>query len=324
MEWLNYHHLLYFWSVARHGSVVRASAELRLAQPTLSGQIHRLEEVLGEKLFERAGRRLVLTDAGRTVFRYADEIFTLGQELMDSLKGRPSTKPMRLTVGVADILPKPLVQRLLEPAFRIGKPVQIICRESRTVEDFLGAIVGQELDLVLADRPLSPDTKVNAFNHLLGESGTTFLARRPLAIRHRRGFPQSLQDAPFLLPGGHATVRRALDEWFNAIKVAPSLLAEFDDSALMYAFGEDGKGIFPVPTVFEGTLKELYGVEVVGRAKDVRQQFYAISVDRRIKHPAAAAIIEAGPKEVFRTASARSPATAARQRRTRGRNAARL
>jgi LysR family transcriptional activator of nhaA len=321
MEWLNYHHLLYFWSVARHGSVVRASAELRLAQPTLSGQIHRLEEVLGEKLFERSGRRLVLTDVGRTVFRYADEIFTLGQDLMATLKGRPSTRPLRLTVGVADILPKPLVQRLLEPAFRIGKPVQIVCRESRTVEDFLGAMVGQELDLVLADRPLGPDAKVNAFNHLLGESGTTFLAKRKLATRHRRGFPQSLGGAPFLLPGGHATVRRALDEWFDSIKVAPSLLAEFDDSALMYAFGEDGKGIFPVPTVFEEAIRERYGVEVVGHAKNVRQQFYAISVDRRLKHPAAAAIIAAAPKEVFRASGPRSPATDREAPRARGRSA---
>ncbi len=307
MEWLNYHHLLYFWAVAKHGSVVRASEELRLAQPTLSGQIHRLEEVLGEKLFEHAGRRLVLTDVGRTVFRYADEIFTLGQDLMGTLKGRQSNRPLRLAVGVADVLPKPLVQRLLEPALRLDRPVQLICRESRAVEDFLGEMVGEELDLVLADRPLGPGSKVNAFNHLLGESGTTFLATRNLASKYRRGFPRSLGGAPLLLPGGHATVRRAIDEWFNALKVAPALLAEFDDSALMYAFGEDGKGIFPVPTVFEETLRGRYGAAVVGRAEKVRHHFYAISVDRRIQNPAAAAIIAAAPREVFRASQSRAP-----------------
>jgi len=169
VDWLNYHHLLYFWAVARYGSVVRAAAELRLAQPTISGQVRRLEEVLGEKLFDRVGRNLVLTDAGRTVFRYADEIFSLGQDLMSTLKGRPSTRPLRLTVGVSDALPKVLVQRLLEPAFHIGHPVQLICREDRVVEDFLGALAGQELDLVLADRPLGPGIKVHAFNHLLGQ-----------------------------------------------------------------------------------------------------------------------------------------------------------
>src|SRR3954467_3590393 len=156
MEWLNYHHLLYFWAVARYGSVVRASAELRLAQPTISGQVRRLEDVLGVKLFNRVGRHLVLSDVGKTVFRYADEIFSLGQDLMGTLKGRPSAHPLRLTVGVADVLPKVLVQRLLEPAFHIGQPIQLVCREDRAVENFLGELAGDGLDLVLADRPIAP------------------------------------------------------------------------------------------------------------------------------------------------------------------------
>jgi LysR family transcriptional activator of nhaA len=299
VEWLNYHHLLYFWAVARYGSVVRASAELRLAQPTISGQVRRLEDVLGEKLFDRVGRNLVLTDVGRTVFRYADEIFSLGQDLMGTLKGRPSARPLRLTVGVSDALPKVLVQRLLEPAFHIGHPIQLVCREDRVVEDFLGALAGQELDLVLADRPLGPGVAVHAFNHLLGECGTTFLASGKLARAYRKGFPRSLNGAPFLLPAGHATVRRALDQWFEASRVRPAVLAEFDDSALMFAFGEEGKGIFPAPTVFEAEFRRLYNVEVVGHVKPLGQHFYAISVDRRIQHPAVVAIIKAARREVF-------------------------
>ncbi len=300
MEWLNYHHLLYFWAVARYGSVVRASAELKLAQPTISGQVRRLEDVLAVKLFDRVGRRLVLTETGRTVFRYADEIFSIGQELVGTLKGRPSTRPLRLTVGVADALPKVLVQRLLEPAFHIDKPIQLICREDRVVEDFLGQLAGQEVDMVLADRPLGPGINVHAFNHPLGECGTTFMASPQLAKRHRAGFPRSINGAPCLLPGPHATVRRALDQWFETRQMRPAVVAEFDDSALMSAFGEEGKGIFPAPTVFEDEFRRRYNVQVVGRVKSVRQQFYAISVDRRVQHPAVAAIVRAARQEIFK------------------------
>lgn len=299
MEWLNYQHLLYFWAVARYGSIVRAGEELRLAQPTISGQIRRLEEVLGVKLFERVGRKLVLTDVGRTVFRYADEIFSLGNDMMATLKGEPSLRPLRVTVGVADVLPKVLVQKLLEPAFHIDRPIQLICRENRVVEDFLGELVGQDLDMVLADRPLGPGLKVHAYNHLLGECGTTFLASPALAASLRDGFPRSIHGAPCLLPGAHATIRRALDQWFVSSKVRPELVAEFDDSALMYAFGEEGKGIFPSPTVFEKEFRLRYNVEVVGRVEEVQQQFYAISVDRRVQHPAVVAIIEAARQEIF-------------------------
>lgn len=299
MEWLNYHHLLYFWAVARYGSVVRASAELRLAQPTISGQIHRLEDVLGDKLFDRVGRKLVLTEVGRTVFRYADEIFSLGSDLMETLKGRPSTRPLRLTVGVADALPKALVQHLLAPAFQVGRPIQLLCREDRAVEDFLSELAGQELDLVLADRPLGPALRVHAFNHLLGECGTTLLAKRKLARSCRQGFPRSLDQIPFLLPAGHVTVRRAIDQWLESRRVRPTIVAEFDDSALMYAFGEKGEGVFPSPTVFEAEFRRLYDVEVVGHLPAVRQQFYAISVERKVQHPAVMAIINAARNEVF-------------------------
>jgi LysR family transcriptional activator of nhaA len=299
VEWLNYHHLLYFWAVARYGTVARASAELRLSQPTISGQVKRLEDVLGQKLFERAGRHLVLTNVGRSVFRYADEIFALGQDLMGMLKGRPSPRPLHLTVGVSDALPKVLVQKLLQPAFEIDKAIHLVCREDRVVEDFLSQLVGQELDLVFADRPVGPGIRAHAFNHLLGESGTSFFASEKLAKRLGRGFPQSLDGAPCLLPSDHATVRRRVDQWFDATKLRPALIAEFDDSALMYAFGEEGRGFFPAPTVFEDEFRRRYNVRVVGRCKTVRQQFYAISVDQRLHHPAVIAIVKAARQDLF-------------------------
>jgi len=293
MEWLNYQHLYYFWAVARYGTVVKASAELRLAQPTISGQIGQLEKVLGEQLFDRAGRRLVLTEVGKTVFEYADEIFSLGKDLMGALQGRQTVRPLQVRVGIAEVLPKALVHRLLEPAFHIGTPVRMICREDRAVEDFLGPLAVQELDLVLSDRPIGRGLRVRAFSHLLGECGTTLLAKGPLARSLRARFPLSLDGAPFLLPSAHATLRRGLDQWFDSNKVRPTIIAEFDDSALMAVFGEEGAGVFACPTLFEADFQRRYKVQIVGHAESVLQQFFAISVERRIKNPAAVAIVEA-------------------------------
>ena len=211
MEWLNYHHLLYFWVVAKEGSIVRASKELRLAHPTISGQIHRLEENLGEKLFARRGRNLVLTEVGRVAFRYADEIFSLGRELIDTLKGRASGKPLRLTVGVADVLPPSLVRRFLDPAFRLGHAVQIVCRADKSVEEFIAELALHRVDVVIADGPAGPGIPIRAFSHLLGECGTTFFAAARLAASTRRKFPRSLDGTAFLLPGAPSAVRRALE-----------------------------------------------------------------------------------------------------------------
>jgi len=210
---------------------------------------------------------------------------------------------LRLTVGVADVLPKVLVQQLLKPAFEIGRPIHLVCRQDKVVEDFMGQLAGQELDLVLADRPLGPGIRANAFNHLLGECGTSFLATPKVAAKLRRGFPRSLEGAPCLLPGHHAAVRRRLDQWFESTGFRPTLVAEFDDSALMYAFGEEGQGIFPSPTVFDDEFCRRYNVRVAGRVKSVRQQFYAISVDRRLNHAAVAAIIKGARQDVFVDAS---------------------
>ena len=299
MEWLNYHHLLYFWVVAKEGSIVRASKELRLAHPTISGQIHRLEENLGEKLFARRGRHLVLTEVGRVAFRYADEIFSLGRELIDTLKGRASGKPLRLTVGVADVLPPSLVRRFLDPAFRLDHAVQIVCRADKSVEEFIAELALHRVDVVIADGPAGPGIPIRAFSHLLGECGTTFFAAARLAASTRRKFPRSLDGTPFLLPGAPSAVRRALEQWFNSQDIHPRVVGEFDDSALAKDFGTEGMGIFAAPTVIEAEVRKQYRVRVVGRSDAVRQQFYAISVERKIRHPAVAAVCEAARKDLF-------------------------
>jgi len=300
MEWLNYHHLLYFWTVAKQGSIVRASEELHLAHPTISGQIHRLEEVLGEKLFARKGRNLVLTDAGRVAFRYADEIFSLGREFVDTLKGRTSGRQqMRLVVGVSDVLAKSLVHRILEPAFHLQEEVRVICRENRSTEAFMADLAVHEVDVILSDSPAGPGTSVRAFSHPLGECGLSFFAGRALARRCRRGFPRSLDGEPFLMPGSDSTLRRALDEWFASQDVRPRIIAELDDAALARVLGEAGLGVFAAPDVVERDVRQRSHVEVVGRAKDLRQRFYAISVERKIKHPAVIAICDVARKHIF-------------------------
>ena len=299
MEWLNYHHLLYFWVVAKEGSLARASQELRLAHPTISGQIHRLEEALGEQLFTRQGRNLVLTEVGRVAFRYADEIFSLGREFLDTVKGRASGQPLRLVVGVSDVLPKAMVHRMLEPAFRLAERVRVICREDRSTEAFLGELAVHAVDVVLADAPAGPGTAVRAFNHLLGESGTTFFAAPQLARSCRQRFPRSLDGVPFLLPGGNSMLRRLLEQWFTAQDIRPQVVGELDDPALAQVFGEAGRGVFAVPSVVEEDVRQRYKVQLVGRAEALQQRFYAISVERKISHPAVIAICEEARRHLF-------------------------
>lgn len=299
MEWLNYHHFLYFWVVAKEGTIVKAGEKLMLAHPTISGQIHRLERSLGVKLFARRGRRLVLTEAGQTAYQYADEIFSLGREFVNELKGRASGKALRLIVGVAEGLPPSLVRRFLEPAFRLGKDIQIACRADKSIEEFLAELALHRIDVVISDGPVGSAVKVRAFSHLLGECGTTFLATSAIAKKLRRQFPRSLDGAPFLLPGPLAAVRRTLDEWFDTSGIRPKVVAECDDSALTKDLGGAAMGVFTAPSVIEAEVKKQYGVEVVGRTMAVRQQFYAISGERKIRHPAVATILEASRHQIF-------------------------
>lgn len=297
MEWLNYHHLLYFYVVAREGTIAKAGEVLRLAQPTISGQIRSLEEAFGEKLFDRRGRTLVLTDVGRVVYEYAEEIFSLGRELQDTLRGRPSGKPMRFQVGISDVVPKLIAYRLLEPALR-SEAVRLICSEDKT-DVLVTELTRHALDLVITDSPLPPSSHVKAYNHLLGECGVSFFARPELAKRMKGTFPHSLEGMPLLLPTENNVLRRSLDRWLEQHRVAPNLIAEFEDSALMKVFGERGEGIFPAPRAIEAEIAKWYGVVVVGRTTEVRERFYAISVERRIKHPAVIAISEAAKERLF-------------------------
>lgn len=299
MEWLNYHHLQYFWAVAKEGSVVRASELLRLAHPTISGQIHKLEDTLGEKLFARRGRGLVLTEAGRLAFRYADEIFSLGREFTDTLKGRATGRPLRLVVGVADVLPASLVRRFLEPAFRMDQPVRVVCRADKSVDEFIAELALHRVDVVIADGPAGSGVAVRTFSHPLGECGTSFFSSPQLAATLKRDFPRSLDRAPILLPGARSTVRRSLEQWLTTRDLRPTIVAEFDDSALARSFGAAGMGVFAAPTVIEAEVRQQTGVRVIGRAEEVRQQFYALSVERKIKHPAVVTICKSAREDIF-------------------------
>jgi LysR family transcriptional activator of nhaA len=298
MGWLNYHHLLYFWTVAREGTIARACTQLHLTQSTISGQLHSLERALGTKLFNRVGRNLVLTDTGRDVYRYADEIFSLGQELQDTVHGRPNGRPLRLVVGIADTLPKTMVYHLLEPALHLPEPVKIICDQGKP-EYLQAQLAVNALDVVLADAPVSPTAKIRAFNHLLGECGVSIMGAPKLASAYRRGFPQSLDGAPFLLPNENTVLRRSLEQWFDSVGVRPQVRGEFADSSLLKVFGQSGVGVFAVRSVAERDTERLYHVRLLGRVESLRERYYAISVERKLKHPAVVAITQAARQRLF-------------------------
>jgi LysR family transcriptional activator of nhaA len=298
MEWLNYHHLLYFWTVAKEGSIARACEKLRLAQPTISGQLRLLEDTLGEKLFTKMGRGLVMTEVGQVVYRYADEIFGLGRELQDVLKGRPRGRSMRLLVGVSDLVPKLIAHRILQPALEMPESVQIVCHED-TSERLLAELAEHRLDVVLSDAPITSLIRVRAFNHLLGSSGVTVFGAPALAARYRKNFPESLDGAPFLLPLEGSSLRRSLEQWFESENIRPRLVGEFKDSALLKTFGQAGAGLFVAPSAIEKEVREHYKVAAIGRTAAVTERFYAISVERRLKHPGVVVISEAARDKLF-------------------------
>lgn len=302
MEWLNYHHLLYFWTVAREGGVSKAAEKLRLSQPTISAQVRLLEAALGQRLFHRQGRTLVMTDVGRVVYRYADEIFGIGRELLETLRGRPAGRPIQLAIGVANAVPKLIAYRLLRPAVDDPASVHVVCREDNA-EQLTSQLATHALDVVIADTPAPPHVRVKVFNHLLGESDTAFFAPARLASRLRRRFPQSLTGAPVLLPTANAAMRRALDEWFDQEDLHPRVAGEFEDSALMKVFGQATGVAFPAPAAIAADVCRLYGVREIGRTSAVRERYYAISAERRLKHPAVVAITSAARDDVFGPAS---------------------
>ena len=306
MPTLNYHHLLHFWTVAREGGVAAAGRRLRLSQSTLSTQMRLLEEQMGLTLFDRSGGRLTLSEAGRTAFRYADEIFGLGREMVDALHSRPEGHPLRLAVGITDAVQKLIAYRLIEPALKLPGGLQVQCSEDR-LDRLLPLLASHELDLVISDAPLQPGASFKAFNHPLGHSDISIFAVPEQAARLRRRFPGSLDGAPFLLPSGTSALRRELEGWFDQHELRPVVVGEFDDSALLKVFGQAGVGAFAGPSVIAREIARQYGVKVIGRAEGPVERFFAISAERRLKHPGVVAISAAARRELFAAASLPSP-----------------
>jgi LysR family transcriptional activator of nhaA len=297
---LNYQHLRYFWVVAREGSVTRAAKKLRLTQPTVSAQLHALEEAIGEKLFRKDGRRLVLTDGGRSALRFADEIFALGTELVDTVRGRLTGRPTRLAVGVADDVPKTIAYRILEPAMTLPEPVRVVVHEGPP-DRLVAELDRRTLDMVISEAPASASTTERVFNHPLGECGLSVFAEARLAKRLKKGFPRSLDAAPLLLPTPDTVLRRQIDQWLEDRGIVPDVVGELQDAALLSVFGEAGRGAFVAPdAIGESGIASFAGnVRRVGAMKPLRQRFYAITVERRLVHPAVQAIAGAAREDLF-------------------------
>ena len=289
MEWLNYHHLLYFWAVARRGGIVQAAEELNVAQPTISGQIKDLEEALGEQLFRRTGRGLVLTETGQMVFEYADEIFSIGRDLMDAVRSRPIGRPVRLAVGVTDAIPKTLSRVLLEPALTSEPAVRLSVHE-HDLDKMLRELATYRLDLVISERPASP-TRSPCYSQELADSDVSFYGTAEMAERYRVDFPRSLHAAPVFLPTENLALRRSLDQFFDESGIQPKVRGEFEDPALTVSFAQAGLGMYPSATLIEPELRRLSNLVPVGRIESVRERYFAITVKRKLPHPVVASIL---------------------------------
>jgi len=295
---MNYKHLYYFWNVAKSGSIARTAERLHLTPQTISGQISEFERALGTDLFRRAGRRLELTAAGKLALSHADEIFQIGKELEALLRNRPDGGDLLFRVGVADVVPKSIAYRLLAPAMSLHEPVRLTCHEDK-VERLFAELAIHRLDLVIADRPLPQELGVKGYSHELGRSAVAFCAVPALAARYRADFPRSLNEAPLLIPGESAAVRGPLGHWLSEHQIQPRIVGEFDDTALMKEFGRAGAGIFPTPAVIAEEVQHQYGVEIVGRAEELVVRYYAISLERRLTHPAVVAVSQAAKQHLF-------------------------
>jgi LysR family transcriptional activator of nhaA len=289
VDWLNYHHLRYFCVVAKEGGLAKAAAKLRVSQPAISAQIAALEEALGVELFRRKGRNKELTDAGQLVLGYAEEIFQLGQELLNAVHNRPGSRALRLYVGVADSFPKLLTNEVLKPVFSMAQPMHVICREGK-LQDLLGQLAAHRLDIVLADEPAPSNVNIRAFSHRLADCGITVCAPAAMVRRLKRGFPRSLHDAPALLPTENNGLRRVVEKWFHDIKIRPRIRAEFEDSALLKAVAAGGNGFVVLPTLMVQEAIEHYKFRVIGHSEQCRVEFFAITTERRLTHPALMAI----------------------------------
>jgi LysR family transcriptional activator of nhaA len=296
---LNFKHLHYFWAAAKAGGVVRAGEQLHVSPQTLSGQIKLLEERLGCALFRKVGRGLELTEDGRVALGYADQIFALGTELESAVgRNRDGERPLDFRVGLADSVPKAIAYRLLEPALSVSPHLRLLCHEGK-FSDLLGQLAVHRLDLVIADEPMGRQVSVKAFNHLLGATAMSFFASPALKRELKGSFPQCLDGAPMLIQGSSSAMRQRLDLWLASHRIRPRAIGEFDDAALMKAFGGEGRGVFMTPTVLESETAAQYGVRVVGRTDELVEEFYAVSVERRITHPCIAAITDAAREQLL-------------------------
>ena len=298
MEWLNYHHLFYFWTVAKAGTVSAAAKQLHLARPTVTSQVRELEKSIGQKLLRQQGRGLVLTEFGQQIFDYAEDIFSIGHQLREFVKTGQPGRRKKLRVGMPDVVPKLISYELLKPALMGSEPPRIECYEGN-LTDLLADLAVHRLDLVLSDSPAPTTLDVNVYSHKLGECGLSILATQSLANKYRKGFPDSLTNAPILLPTELTAVRRSLDRWMEDHKVFPEIVAEVEDSALLKVFGQAGQGVFPVPTAIEALVKKQYGVRLVGRIPEVLDTFYVISVEKRVQHEAAIRIMNQARNKLF-------------------------
>jgi LysR family transcriptional activator of nhaA len=298
MDWLNFHHLRYFWTVAREGSLRRAAERMAVSEPSISAQIRLLEEALGEKLFRRTGRNLVLTDIGRLVFDYAEQIFPVGRELLTAVRQKSAGRLAPFNVGITDSVPKLVAREILKPVFALTEPFRMVCREGK-IEDLLAQLAQHRLDLVLADEPAPGSLKFKSFTHSLGGCGVTFCAVGRLAGQLRRGFPESLQSAPAFLPTENTSLRRVVQAWFDRFNLRPRIVAEFEDSALLRVFAMDVESFFPVHAVAVEETVTRYGCKIVGEAEGCRHEFYAITAERRLRHPAIIAVTENAQLRLF-------------------------
>lgn len=298
MRHLNYSHLHYFWTVAREGSITQASKALNLTPQTISGQLKLLDEAVGQPLFNRVGRRLVLSSMGQIVFDYADDIFSIGAELVNVVRGNRLDGPTTLKVGVVSSMPKLIAERIVAPAVMGSDPIRVFCHAA-SLERLLSELAIHRLDIVLSDRPMPDGLNLKGYNHRLGESGMSFFAQRKLAPRFKGAFPDNLEEAPMLLPTQNSALRRRLDDWFEAHEIAPRVVGEFDDSALLKAFGEAGAGVFAAPAVIEEEICRMYQSSVIGRTDEIEERFYAISPERRLRHPSVVRITDLARTDLF-------------------------
>lgn len=298
-ENINYKHLHYFWVVAKEGSIAKAATKLHITPQTISGQLSMLEDRLNQPLFDRVGRGLQLTETGRLVLRYADEIFELGRELSDVLRGAPQLGASEFIVSAASAIPKTIVYKIVEPALNLSEDINLVSKEG-PIDAILADLAVHEVDMVLTDTPLSSAFSIKAYNHFLGESGLSFFAAPALATELEGDFPGCLNHKPILLPTKQYAIRQLFDRWTNDMDLFPIIKGQFDDSALMKAFGQASLGVFFMPTVIEQEVCQQFRVEVIGRTEDIKQRFYAVSSERKVTHPAVAAICDKARDIIFK------------------------